>query len=267
MLFLLLVGCGSRYAGFESFDEKTHYKLKLLGEDELKIQPNDFLLISFKYCSSEKCDDSTAASLSVTSASLMSTFWSRFHLQDEFVLLLDAAPDSTWIDLLHLEHKNIKWPLIARINIQGLFTEGKYHGLEEGRESVLLLREERKMAAMRSKDQFTEKNGCYISITKLGQGDTLKIDDEILLSYKAYFSDGRKFDDTDNWKDSLRFKYGQPFQILKGIEEGIQGLTEGTEAKIIIPSHLAFGKLGSSTALVPPYEPLLYDLKIIAVNH
>ena len=70
---------------------------------------------------------------------------------------------------------------------------------------------------------------------------------------------------TERWQDSLKFVYGSPDQLIEGLELGIQGLREGAEAKLIIPSHLAFGKEGSSSGIVPPYEPILYEVKILSV--
>jgi FKBP-type peptidyl-prolyl cis-trans isomerase len=117
-----------------------------------------------------------------------------------------------------------------------------------------------------SMSNYLKKGECYVDVINEGNGDSVLNGCTVSLSYKAYFSDGRKFDDTDDWKDSIDIVYGQPLQLIVGLESGIHGLREGSEAKIIIPSHLAFGKHGSSSGIVPPYEPLLYNVKIISVK-
>ena len=106
----------------------------------------------------------------------------------------------------------------------------------------------------------------YISLKNEGSGDTVLFDRQIVLTYKAYFSNGYRFDDTERWQDSLKFVYGSPDQVIRGLEMGIEGLREGAEAKLIIPSHLAFGKQGSSSGIVPPYEPILYEINILSVT-
>ena len=105
-----------------------------------------------------------------------------------------------------------------------------------------------------------------VHVIQEGAGDTIIIEKEVSLSYQAFFSDGSKFDDTNDWSDTLKISYGTPLQIISGLEYAIEGMTVGTEAKIIIPSRLAFGKKGSSSGIVPPFEPLMYKIKIVSVK-
>ena len=51
------------------------------------------------------------------------------------------------------------------------------------------------------------------------------------------------------------------FEELKKIIE--DRLKKGEKSKIIIPSQLAFGRVGSSTKIVPPYTTVIYNLEII----
>jgi FKBP-type peptidyl-prolyl cis-trans isomerase len=111
-----------------------------------------------------------------------------------------------------------------------------------------------------------DDSGIYIKLIEEGSGDSVAVDREVVLSYKAYFYNGELFDDTQNWKDTFNYVVGVPNQVISGISEGIDGLRGGGKAKIIIPSRFAFGKDGSSTGLVPPFEPLKYEIKIIDVK-
>lgn len=50
--------------------------------------------------------------------------------------------------------------------------------------------------------------------------------------------------------------------VESGLHEAIQYLHIGDKAKIIIPSHLAFGLTGDSDQ-IPPLSPIVYDLTVL----
>jgi FKBP-type peptidyl-prolyl cis-trans isomerase len=50
--------------------------------------------------------------------------------------------------------------------------------------------------------------------------------------------------------------------VESGLEEALLYLKLGDKAKLIIPSHLAFGLLGDQNK-VPPRSTLVYDIEIV----
>ncbi|HEY6437833.1 MAG TPA: FKBP-type peptidyl-prolyl cis-trans isomerase, partial [Ignavibacteriaceae bacterium] len=143
----------------------------------------------------------------------------------------------------------------------------KFEGNVAFKDSLMFLREQFEISRFLENEglAYDYKNGSHIHITKAGHGKSIEDGLEVTMSYKAYFTSGTKFDDTDEWKDTLKFIYGVPFQIILGLEISLEGLKSGTEAKLIIPSQLAFGKDGSSSGIVPPFEPIIYEIKILSV--
>jgi FKBP-type peptidyl-prolyl cis-trans isomerase FkpA len=87
--------------------------------------------------------------------------------------------------------------------------------------------------------------------------------DRVTLSYEGRYLNGRIFERS---KGHFEFIYGTPDQVLKGINYVIARLKLGDNAKIILPSRLAFGENGSSNGTVPPYTPLIYEIKIIDIK-
>ncbi len=80
----------------------------------------------------------------------------------------------------------------------------------------------------------------------------------IELTYKGYLLNGRLFDESpENWQVNP----SNPDQMLRGINYVIKYLQIGQSAKIILPSYLAFGEMGSGS-IIPPFTPLLYEIKI-----
>jgi len=87
--------------------------------------------------------------------------------------------------------------------------------------------------------------------------------DQVTLTYSSQFLNGRFFEKSVN---HFEFIYGTPDQLLKGLNYVIGSLKFGQTAKILLPSRLAFGESGSSTGIVAPYTPLIYEVQIIDVK-
>ena len=81
----------------------------------------------------------------------------------------------------------------------------------------------------------------------------------VRISLTGSFLSGRRFDAVSIKQE---FIYGNPDQVLPGINYVIGRLGHGQTAKIILPSRLAFGEFGSSNGAVPPYTPLVYEIRI-----
>jgi len=270
ILIFFVFSCGTRYERFKELDPHVFFKKIAFGDYEVKAGGSEYLAISYQYCSSELCLDEVPKNFVFSETAVNPEFWKPLLLGDEFILVLDSGIDQSWHTLFELHDKIVFWPLIVKVKLVSILDEEKYSGPSMLKKSLYQYREIVEIDRMMySSDsiEYTSKNDCYISVSKMGEGDSIKPKAEVVISYQAYFSDGTKFDDTEQWHDSLTFKYGVPLQIIKGLEQGIAGLREGSEAKLIIPSRLAFGEKGSSSGIVPPFEPLLYDLKIISVSN
>lgn len=85
----------------------------------------------------------------------------------------------------------------------------------------------------------------------------------VKIEYDGSFIDGKSLDAV---KQELEFIYGTPDQLIKGLNIVIGSLKKGETAKIILPSRLAFGESGSSNGSIPPYTPIVYNVKIIDIK-
>jgi FKBP-type peptidyl-prolyl cis-trans isomerase len=61
-----------------------------------------------------------------------------------------------------------------------------------------------------------------------------------------------------------KFKIGSG-GVESGLEEGILLLRRGDKAKMILPSHLAWGLIGDQDK-IPPKSTLIYDLELISLE-
>jgi len=85
---------------------------------------------------------------------------------------------------------------------------------------------------------------------------------EATVAYYGYFLDGRMID----FNDSLGIRYNDSLQLIEGLNYVIKKLEVGQSAKIILPSHLAFGIRGSFNKTIPPFTPLLYEIKLLELK-
>lgn len=85
---------------------------------------------------------------------------------------------------------------------------------------------------------------------------------EATVAYSGYFLDGRLIDHSD----SLGIRYNDTLQLIEGLNYVIKKLNIGQSAKIIIPSQLAFGACGSFNKTIPPFTPMLYEIKLLQIQ-
>lgn len=108
-------------------------------------------------------------------------------------------------------------------------------------------------------------DNMYIIPIHEGTGPTVKKGDMVSLAYTGRFLNGTLFDSVP-LSAPMQFRYGDTAQVIEGLAIAIKFIHEGGEAKIIIPSQLAFGNNGSSTGIVPPYTTVVYEVTLLKVK-
>lgn len=84
--------------------------------------------------------------------------------------------------------------------------------------------------------------GLYIQILSPGQGETFREPNEVTLSYKTFLLDGTLVYDSDD--DGLKTFTVCRSEEIDGLHEAVQLLRPGAKARLVIPSHLAYGVAG-----------------------
>ena len=108
----------------------------------------------------------------------------------------------------------------------------------------------------------TSPTGLRYMIYKEGKGRKAVEGDRVEIRYRATLLNGNLVAQTDP---------GAPFifelakrRVISGLEEGILLMKEGAHAKLIVPSHLAYGLLGDPSG-VPAGAALVYDVELCSV--
>lgn len=114
------------------------------------------------------------------------------------------------------------------------------------------------------KSEYTKIGGVYIFPLNKTVGKKVTYGDFIRIKYNGYFLNHLPLDKATKGT-VLDFEYGTPNQVIKGINIAIKNMKVGEKVKIIVPSQLAFGEYGSSTGIVPPRTPLIFNLELVEI--
>ena len=116
-------------------------------------------------------------------------------------------------------------------------------------------------------------DGLYVIVEKKGNGPKVQVGSQIRVDYTGYLLDGTIFDSSNKQiaaqndleeHDALEFVVGMA-NLIKGWDDGIMGLPQGSKAKLIIPAQLAYGEKGAGD-LIPPHAILVFDVEILSVK-
>ena len=108
-------------------------------------------------------------------------------------------------------------------------------------------------------DMKRTDSGLYFMYFPTGRGKKLELGDAIRVQYTGYFLNGKVLESTLNSGGPASFSVGS---TIKGWNEMLLMMNMGDKAKVIIPSHLAYGKRGQGET-IPPYTPLFFDIEVM----
>ncbi len=77
-------------------------------------------------------------------------------------------------------------------------------------------------------------------------------------------STGEEFDASYNRGTPLQFRLGVG-QVIKGWDDGVQGMKVGGRRQLVIPPHLGYGDRGAG-GVIKPGETLIFVCDLVAVS-
>jgi FKBP-type peptidyl-prolyl cis-trans isomerase len=107
------------------------------------------------------------------------------------------------------------------------------------------------------------ENGLKYTVDVEGNGIAAKKGDKVLVHYTGWLMDGTKFDSSKDRDQAFTFQLGAG-RVIKGWEQGVEGMKVGEVRTLIIPSDLAYGKRGAGN-VIPPDATLKFEVELLKV--
>jgi len=96
----------------------------------------------------------------------------------------------------------------------------------------------------------------------LGDGDKdVKPGSMVSVRYKGMLLNGTVFDTNMPRGAPLKFRVGE-HEVVKGFEQGVEGIPPGGRRVVVMPPHLAYGKRGAPPD-IPPHSTLTFDIQLL----
>ena len=114
----------------------------------------------------------------------------------------------------------------------------------------------------------TTPSGLKVEDVVVGTGDMAAAGQDVTVHYTGWLTDGvikgRKFDSSKDRNDPFVFPLGAG-HVIKGWDEGVQGMKVGGTRLLTIPANLGYGARGAG-GVIPPNATLLFEVELLAVG-
>lgn len=110
---------------------------------------------------------------------------------------------------------------------------------------------------------ITTASGLQYEEILTGDGATAKAGDMITVHYTGWLTDGSKFDSSKDRNDPFEFNLGGG-EVIRGWDEGVQGMQVGGIRKLTIPASLGYGSRGAGR-VIPPNATLIFEVELLGV--
>jgi FKBP-type peptidyl-prolyl cis-trans isomerase FkpA len=109
--------------------------------------------------------------------------------------------------------------------------------------------------------ETTTASGLKYEDLVAGTGAEAKAGQSVTVHYTGWLTDGKKFDSSKDRKDPFVFPLGAG-RVIKGWDEGVQGMKVGGKRKLTIPPGLGYGPRGAGN-VIPPNATLIFEVELL----
>ena len=111
----------------------------------------------------------------------------------------------------------------------------------------------------------TTASGLQYEDTVVGTGTEARPGVNVTVHYTGWLFEngeqGEKFDSSKDRGEPFIFPLGSGM-VIKGWDEGVQGMKEGGQRTLIIPASLGYGARGAG-GVIPPNATLKFDVELL----
>jgi FKBP-type peptidyl-prolyl cis-trans isomerase FkpA len=110
----------------------------------------------------------------------------------------------------------------------------------------------------------TTASGLTIEEMTVGTGAAAAAGQSVTVHYTGWLTNGTKFDSSKDRNDPFVFPLGAG-RVIKGWDEGVQGMKVGGKRKLTIPPALGYGARGAGS-VIPPDATLVFEVELLGVG-
>ena len=106
-------------------------------------------------------------------------------------------------------------------------------------------------------------SGLRITDIEIGSGPEAVAGQTVVVHYRGTLENGQQFDASYDRGKPFTFPLGRG-QVIKGWDEGVQGMKVGGKRKLWVPSELAYGERQIGE-IIPPNSDLTFEIELLEV--
>jgi FKBP-type peptidyl-prolyl cis-trans isomerase FkpA len=99
---------------------------------------------------------------------------------------------------------------------------------------------------------------------EVGTGAEAKAGQNVTVHYTGWLTNGTKFDSSKDRRDPFVFSLGKG-QVIKGWDQGVQGMKVGGKRKLTIPPEMGYGARGAG-GVIPPNATLVFEVELLGIG-
>jgi len=114
-----------------------------------------------------------------------------------------------------------------------------------------------------SNQEVTTPSGLKYVDQVVGTGEAAVAGKTVNVHYTGWLENGKKFDSSVDRGQPFSFPLGAG-RVIKGWDEGVQGMKVGEKRQLVIPAKLAYGE--RSVGPIPANSTLVFDVDLLRIE-
>ncbi len=115
--------------------------------------------------------------------------------------------------------------------------------------------------------EITTESGLIYEDLSEGEGEPAKAGAYVTVHYTGWLYEGgvkgAKFDSSKDRNDPFEFPLGAG-HVIRGWDEGVQGMMVGGVRRLTIPPQLGYGARGAGD-VIPPNATLIFEVELLEI--
>jgi FKBP-type peptidyl-prolyl cis-trans isomerase len=113
-------------------------------------------------------------------------------------------------------------------------------------------------------NEVTTSSGLQYLDQVTGTGAAAQAGQTAIVHYTGWLQNGTKFDSSVDRGQPFSFPLGAG-RVIKGWDEGVQGMKIGGKRRLTIPSNLGYGARGAG-GVIPPHATLIFEVELLGLS-